>query len=40
MPPLPPVTQALLLINTGIYCSYRPEQPIVWEISGLNGVTV
>jgi hypothetical protein len=27
-------------IKTGIHCSYRPEQPIVWEITRSTGVTV
>lgn len=27
-------------INTGIYCSYRPEQPTAWEIARTENVTV
>jgi predicted ATPase len=27
-------------INTGTYCSYRPERPIAWEVSRSTGVTV
>jgi hypothetical protein len=27
-------------INTGIYCSYRPEQPTAWEIARTERVTV
>jgi hypothetical protein len=27
-------------INTGVYCSYRPEQPTVWEVAGPKSVPV
>ena len=27
-------------VKTGMYCSYRPEQPTVWEVSGPRGLPV